>query len=209
MLVHGVAHWFSSSPSLSLPLITLSPFPSLLPMPQPDLVICSCLDDYNRLLIHFLTFKPLLDHIYCPHYNQHGIPECKSVLTHNLKLFNSFLLISGERSKSLIELPNSTASSLTLLCYYTALSNSIITFSVPFNLISSRVLQIDHVQSVSGTCCLHLLECSSAVSYPLLVPSLLISASKSLPREGFSALPHLLISSYYVHRVSHYFIILL
>lgn len=58
-------------------LITL-PFPCLLPMPQPDRVTRSCLDDCNRLLIHLLIFKPLWDHIYCPHYNQHGISECKS-----------------------------------------------------------------------------------------------------------------------------------
>ena len=47
-------------------------------MPQPDRVTRSCLDDCNRLLIHLLIFKPLWDHIYCPHYNQHGISECKS-----------------------------------------------------------------------------------------------------------------------------------
>ena len=42
-------------------------------------------------------------------------------------------------------------------------------------------------------------DATSRLSHPLLVSTLLISASKSLPREGFSALPHLLISSYYLH----------
>lgn len=129
------------------------------------------LDYCSRLLIHFLVFTPLPCLIHCPPiYSQHGVSECKSnrvTARLNILQWPPIHVRGGKKSKRLIELPDSTYTSLTPHYHCSLISRHYRLFS---SLQSHRVYSSSNVPR---SFCLQGLAHALQVSWnpPLLSPT--------------------------------------